>query len=731
MNLFPTILSILAPALAAAQSPLPQPSRPEAISGLGGELESVLVDEPGDGNVWARGRTYKARFGADGVEYISFLGSAAPRNFPLTFRVEEVAFGSVEIADGAPASPVLEGERVTYDRGAFLETWDLRLEEVEQRFVLPTRVAPGDLRVRLAVESDLSFAGHDGSGLLFEAPGLGAVRYGDATILDARGVSIARPAALVEGGIEIEVPATYLDEAAFPLVVDPIVTTITITNSGTDTFDADIAFDASTDRWLVVYEAVFSSTDRDLWSRRYTGAGALVETLAVDTTTSDTRDPAVANHAGADQFLIVWEEQQAVTGLDIRGRTRDAGSTSMGAPFTIRATLDAETDPDVGGRSAGGEYLVAWEASALGDPDVRARLVTTGGILGSVFDLASTGADELDPAVSKSAGPSGFWVVAYVRGLAISFSAVGTAGNVVQGTTDLTGAPGTVFQPDVDGDGDEFLTVWGRAGSFGNNDVEGAVVRRQGLAFNVDWAGNLSVLEPGVPFATEYQHQPAVAKEGCRYTYVYVEGTFGLPFSDFDTYAAVVSFPGSGFPVFHDGHVPLGTAPEWEERPAIASKASAGGAPLRSFIAWNREATLTNHDLHGALWDGMAPTGGTTLVQTGCGTPEPSLLWSGTPALGLPFNVFVSMSAGPPLLVVGLPGVISLCPSQGGCVLGVGLIVAIVQGNSLQTTIPCDPSLVGATVAVQGFNLGGTGGCAPPAWGIPFVASDTLRVTIQ
>src|SRR5438552_2960054 len=50
-------------------------------------FDHVHFDAPGDGALWARGRSYKARFDAHGATYIPIFGSAAPRNFPVSFAV--------------------------------------------------------------------------------------------------------------------------------------------------------------------------------------------------------------------------------------------------------------------------------------------------------------------------------------------------------------------------------------------------------------------------------------------------------------------------------------------------------------------------------------------------------------------------------------------------------------------------------------------------------------------
>ena len=43
----------------------------------------VYYAAPGDGRVWARGAAYKASFGVDGVQFIPFLGSSAPKDYPV------------------------------------------------------------------------------------------------------------------------------------------------------------------------------------------------------------------------------------------------------------------------------------------------------------------------------------------------------------------------------------------------------------------------------------------------------------------------------------------------------------------------------------------------------------------------------------------------------------------------------------------------------------------------
>ena len=60
------------------------PSAPPALArrALAAAPSEVLFAVEPDGEVWVKGRSYKASFGAHGASYVPFLGSDAPRTFP-------------------------------------------------------------------------------------------------------------------------------------------------------------------------------------------------------------------------------------------------------------------------------------------------------------------------------------------------------------------------------------------------------------------------------------------------------------------------------------------------------------------------------------------------------------------------------------------------------------------------------------------------------------------------
>ena len=64
-----------------AQQPAP-PAAPTSTIAPNLIWDRVLHDDPGDGALWAAGRTYKASFDRNGLTYIPFFGPNSPKNSP-------------------------------------------------------------------------------------------------------------------------------------------------------------------------------------------------------------------------------------------------------------------------------------------------------------------------------------------------------------------------------------------------------------------------------------------------------------------------------------------------------------------------------------------------------------------------------------------------------------------------------------------------------------------------
>jgi len=377
---------------------------------------SVSIDVDAAGTTWVRGRTYKAAFSAERAEYIPFLGSRAPRNYPVAFDVESVTLAGVELAFDRDVAPVRRGDAIEYERGPFRERWLLTPDSVEQTFEFDELARRGEIVVELAVATDLEVSDHvDGFRFGNE---LGHVHYGRAfayhdalarTSIDSR----------IEGGrITLSAPASLVESAVGRFVIDPVFQTFSLDNSAPDQFSADTAYDAEEAHWFTVYEEVFSDTDHDVVAVRHWTTGGNASSQYIDSSNEDWRSPAIANNNMDDQFLVV-AARGAAPNRDVWARPIGATPGMIMLPKFLVSDGGQAGDhhsPDVGGDIAlvgNAYYCVVWQNDVnAGDSNILGRMVETDGtVLGGATLAIDTSVGTLDrnPAMSSSNGhPTGY-----------------------------------------------------------------------------------------------------------------------------------------------------------------------------------------------------------------------------------------------------------------------------------------------------------------------------------
>ncbi|MCI0586634.1 MAG: hypothetical protein L0323_07320 [Planctomycetes bacterium] len=119
--------------------------------------------------------------------------------------------------------------------------------------------------------------------------------------------------------------------------------------------------------------------------------------------------------------------------------------------------------------------------------------------------------------------------------------------------------------------------------------------------------------------------------------------------------------------------------------------------------------------------------GSFTSIPTGCGATA-TLFASGTPCPGGAVSYSYAGTTDPPLIWIGLPTSIPLCPPA-SCVLGASQLVVLATGG-IDAAVPNDPALSGLTLAVQAAEFATSGGCGPPFFGVDFTVSNTIVTTI-
>ena len=488
---------------ATAQSPTPMPLTAPTF-------DRLLVDTV-DGVIWARGSDYKASFSEKGVSFIPFLGSHAPRNFPVTLTLAGVTAGgeAVAIARAYPAAQ--KGSQVTIERGSLEEIYELSLGQVEQLFRFERPVGEGDLVVRLAAETELEMSAAVDGGIDF-ANELGGVRYGKAVVVDAAGRRAGLTTAIEGGGIEITVPADFLEVATWPVTIDPTFITFgfnlsQVPGSQSQWFiNADVAYEATTMKFMVSYESVYSASDHDVYVISYTVGQSPVPsspTATIDFTGQNWKNPKIASSGLVPQFLVVAEHTLSGGAVVIGGRQVSAINFLTSGQFQISSgEVGQKANPDVGGDPSG-HYCVVWQNTPpASQTHVYFRLVSVSGTLftSNILGIVSGLYNDSHPSISKS------------------------------NRNDSSSA----YQ--------DWMVVFQRTAGTGNEDIWGSRIHWDGTVLNDGFPIDTSSLSHTLPqVSTQGEYGAGVR----RFVAVYEEHTGTPPFGVLDTDIVGVVLDGS------------------------------------------------------------------------------------------------------------------------------------------------------------------------------------------
>ncbi len=608
------------PALTGATAPVTKAQPRPKLAGLPAfDRKHVYHSAEDDGTPWVRGETYKARFGTEGASYIPFLGSAAPRNFPLDLHLASVSFGGEPQAFDAAAKAECSGESVRYERGSLSEVYRIDVDSIEQTFVFDTLPAgaQGDLVLRLAVTSEL--AGHALADRIEFGNELGAVRYGLATALDADGASVAAETTLTEQGLEIRVPAQFVAGAKLPLTIDPIISTFSIDTGTPNAFLPDCSYDLTNGCWLVVHEEVFSATDHDVvWRRIGVLNGLSLGSGYVDSSLSAYwANPACANNNVMDRFFVV-----AQVGIPGNGPRKIYGRTVQGSNGALGTTLDIGAEdpfvdlvnPDVGGDPYGAPsyFCVVWEKEfSASDRDIYYRMVDPGNSLASAIQIVDISGSTYDthPSISKS-DEGGTWNVVWQRRSVsmpyrqdIRGARIGWAGNTVASSFAIDSSPTSTELPQAStslNGSNRWAVVYQY--DFGSDwDVDMILMDGTTVTDTVDVTG-LEVIAGNLSTLLENQVHPDVDTDGWSFAVTYSESYQGSSY-DYDVYVSTLAAVGNQLQL-SEGHRQIAASTTPENNPSIASADGSGLAWRVELIVLDDATSLsTSGNIEGGLYD--------------------------------------------------------------------------------------------------------------------------------
>ncbi len=246
------------------------------------------------------------------------------------------------------------------------------------------------------------------------------------------------------------------------------------TNGSYDAFATDLAYNPTTDEYLVIWGGdddtpPLTNAEEEVFGQRlgYDGSGNLVEVGSNDFRISVwgpngdigyyvfSREIAVAYNSSSNEYLAVWaanDEATAGVPSQVQGQRLSATGAALGGNFRIDlpSSGNEARDPDVAYNPTTNQYLVVWQGENLAND----------------FEIWGQ-------RLSATATPVGGNV---------QISQSGPAGS---GATYLVGSPSVAYNPELE----EFLVVWqGEDDDFGLVDAEQEVFGRR-------YSGALSSVE--------------------------------------------------------------------------------------------------------------------------------------------------------------------------------------------------------------------------------------------
>jgi hypothetical protein len=695
--------------------------------------------------VYAGGPSYSARFDAQGAVFTPLLGKGIHVDARLHFTFLDCTRGEQALAGPGSVTPSAIAQEVHYARGGLVERYEARACGIEQSFVFAQKPAgSGDLVVRGRLTTALPLAATTDEGLRFELPGLGGVTFGAVTGVDAHGQRVRGELHLCGDVLELSLPAAFVDNAAYPLVLDPLVgTAFPIGNDPAhDDVHPAIAYDATSSRYLVVWAVQIPVTlsvpaHTEIRGQMVVaGGGVQGSQLLLATTGHEDAEPAVVNINSTNRFLVAWPFQSttAVTnGFGARSVSAATGamSTEIVAvngffeTFGVRCGLGGDSRT---GLFAGQHALVAYRAYPSGlspTNQIRAHRIqvpaTGDPVVDPTITLSSSTNEIGDVAVSPNCGSAlaGRWLVAFGQSVvANTTTRTRIIAQVVDAFGALCGSPVTIVNSGSTGDvraptvatrdGNEFVVAWHDA-------VASTVKLRRGVVSgacgSTSWTFDAiqspivqagAAKSPAIVFAKEKYLLAWQQNVGGQRVY-----TKGL---DPATCASCGREERVDATVVTDG------------QPALASRWDGGDfANDGAMVAWS-----TGGAIFARHWTPHG-TPGITSLGGSCGIPGISDLASyhGEPVLGdSTFGVdLVSPTSPLLLLVVGFSAANTTC---GACTLVPQADVLLPGASPTSIPIPCDPGLIGASLYTQWIQYRPSGCPLFPSVGL----SNCLRFTI-
>jgi hypothetical protein len=516
--------------LLAQQLPNAQTTSPERVASAGivPELDRFAALQVEGGTWIAAGRDYRAQFDRDGVRFTPALGEAPPVEFPVTLR--GIAYGRGR-ADRAllPVAPNGRDLTVTFARGAVDETYAVRPEGLEQSFVFHERpVGAGDLVVAVRVATQLALQSQAADAVAFGNE-FGGVRLAGVLGIDALGNTCQGSMAVVDGALHLRLPAAFVDTAALPLVLDPLVGAVIPATTGGQNLDPQAAYDAGLAKYLVVWWRRYSASTGDVYGqfvhRETTGGADLSGSSVVIRSGANSQRARVADCSVRNAFVVGWHDVVAQAPLPTHRDVyvRAVSSPTLGSILPLGISFNDEQGLELAGNAteSSSTVLAAW----LDNGNVRLTTVSVSATLASTpgtMVTASSAGTNTAVRLPRSGGAANRCMLGWLT----AAGTIGTrtyVGTTQVGTGNTLGGIRAYSGFALDGDGENWFLAASmlEAGSTTLNDISAMTFGWNTTTNQRDLLATGTVaLNTGVQ-----EYRPAVAMSGRNALVAWTQGT--------------------------------------------------------------------------------------------------------------------------------------------------------------------------------------------------------------
>ena len=265
---------------------------------------------------------------------------------------------------------------------------------------------------------------------------------------------------------------------------------ITISQLDNDQYMPHVAYNSQRDQYLVVWHNTWGGS-RDIYGRRLDGEGNLLTSFTISTGSYDRAQPAVAYDEINDNYLVVWSQDFYGNGTDwdLYGRLIPwSGPEPTMTAFPIESNSRSQLVPEVAFALVQQEFLVVWNNDDGATPlDIEGRRVLLDGTFpfNSVVSVASGATHRTSPDIAYNLARNEYLVTYDLAGADILATRL-TAGGVVLagGEFAIADWPDAESRPAVAacrGGADQYFVAWQSTVSANNNDVFGRFVTGGGV----------------------------------------------------------------------------------------------------------------------------------------------------------------------------------------------------------------------------------------------------------